>query len=330
LATRGYSALIAQTPFPGRVSSETKLIIRYHDAVPVLMPHTISDSSFHQSSHYHALKENVRSGAWFSCISEATRRDLLSIFPEAEARSVVIHNVVSEAYYPEPCDASVVGEILNTRRRRGAVGLQADGRPFEPFDGVRPVRYLLMVSTLEPRKNHELLVEAWERLRVATCPGLKLVLVGSTGWDFAPLLKRISPWIDRGEIFWLSDVPAGELRSLYVNALATICPGYSEGFDYSGIEAMKCGCCVAASDIDVHREIYEEAALYFNPYDVDATVAVISRLIGSGADEERTFLASAGSEVSGRYGFDVVLPKWQALFAKALSPAEFRARSDEP
>ena len=93
--TRDYDLFVSQAPFPGRVSAGTTLIVRYHDAVPVLMPHVIGDKAFHQASHFYALQDNVRTGAWFCCVSEATRKDLLQIFPEVENRSVVIHNIVS-------------------------------------------------------------------------------------------------------------------------------------------------------------------------------------------------------------------------------------------
>ena len=90
LDTRGFDYFLAQTLFPGRVSAETQLIVRYHDAVPILMPHTINDKAFHQATHFQALRSNVESGALFSCISEATRQDLLTVFPQVEKRTFVI------------------------------------------------------------------------------------------------------------------------------------------------------------------------------------------------------------------------------------------------
>ena len=84
LDTSGIDVMIAETPYPGRVSRGTNLVVRYHDAIPVLMPHTISDKARHQARHYCALHRNVADGAWFACVSESTRQDLLSLFPEVE------------------------------------------------------------------------------------------------------------------------------------------------------------------------------------------------------------------------------------------------------
>ena len=84
LDTSDFDVMITETPYPATVHKNTSLVVRYHDAIPLLMPHTISDRRFHQAFHYRALRKNVESGAWFACVSDATRRDLVSIFPKAE------------------------------------------------------------------------------------------------------------------------------------------------------------------------------------------------------------------------------------------------------
>src|SRR2546421_3030322 len=101
LRTRGVDIFIAQTPYPGRVLRGTSLIVRYHDALPVFMPHTIPDKSLHQATHFHALAANVRAGARFACVSQATRNDLLRVFPKAEQQAEVIPNMVSHHYFNE-------------------------------------------------------------------------------------------------------------------------------------------------------------------------------------------------------------------------------------
>ena len=73
MSTRGFDVLIAETPFPGTLAQGTQMVVRYHDAIPLLMPHTITDKTFHQAAHYHALRRNVQSGAWFACVSDASR-----------------------------------------------------------------------------------------------------------------------------------------------------------------------------------------------------------------------------------------------------------------
>ncbi|MCP5333471.1 MAG: hypothetical protein H7A13_08960 [Pseudomonadales bacterium] len=91
------------------------MVIRYHDAIPVLMPHTIPNKSRHQATHFYALMDNVRSGAWFACVSEATRQDLLRLFPEAAERAITLHNMVSHHYFREDSPFERVPGIIRSR-----------------------------------------------------------------------------------------------------------------------------------------------------------------------------------------------------------------------
>ena len=328
--TSDFNVFISQTPFPGTISKQTTLVVRYHDAIPVLMPHTISDKTFHQASHYYALKSNVKHGAYFACVSEATRKDLLSIFPEAAERAVTIHNMVSHHYFPEDSSPARVPEIVRTRMHTGANvsfvssdphlnALKPNAQPPKTRAGtLAPFEYLLMVSTIEPRKNHLTLVSAWEQMRTEQFPNLKLVVVGMLGWNYESIVKKFKTWQERGELFLLEDVPSPELRLLYKHARATICPSFAEGFDFSGVEAMRCGGAVVASRIPVHEEIYADAAQYFSPYSTVELVTAIDAVIGRAGAEKRNDLVAKGAVVSARYLPEVVLPKWREFLQSKL------------
>jgi glycosyltransferase involved in cell wall biosynthesis len=318
LDTSDFDVMIAETPYPATVSKNTKLIIRYHDAIPLLMPHTISDRKLHQAFHYRALRKNVASGAWFACVSNATRADLLSVFPEAEARSVTIHNIVSHDYFREDSAADRIPEIIQTRlntRVKTNLG-SVRTRPLADSAGrVQPLDYLMIVSTIEPRKNHLSLLTAWERLRLEGFSNLKLVVVGALGWHHRSIVSKFRVWMERAEVFLLEDVPAPELRALYRHATATICPSFGEGFDFSGVEAMKSGGVVVASDIAVHREIYGDAAEYFNPYSVQDLSRAIYGVIHSTSTTRRSELVANGAAIAERYSHDAIMPQWRSLIA---------------
>jgi glycosyltransferase involved in cell wall biosynthesis len=322
LDTSDFDVMITETPYPGRVLRNTKLVVRYHDAIPVLMPHTISDRSYHQAAHYRALRNNVNCGAWFVCVSEATRKDLLSIFPQAEARSLTIHNMVSHDYFDEASSAERVREVIKTRINNSIKP------PLDPhfrrtlFDGdsrSEPLQYLLVVSTIEPRKNHLTLLSAWERLRVEKFPALKLLVVGETGWRSKPIVRKFRPWLERGDMYMVEDVPSADLRLLYKHACATVCPSFGEGFDFSGVEAMKSGGAVVASDIAVHREVYLDAAEYGNPYSVADMARAIAAVIDPANAARRHELVARGAVVSQRYAYETILPQWQAFLTSGLA-----------
>lgn len=319
LDTAGIDLMVAETPYPGRVSRDTRLVVRYHDAIPLLMPHTVKDRGYHRALHLQALKRNAADGAWFACVSEATRQDLLSVMPALEPRTVTIPNMISHHFFPESAPAARVPEIVWSRKNRhapheGGADIAAD----DIADGMLP--YLLMVSTVEPRKNHLALLDAWELLRASGHPRLNLVCVGGLGWDHQAILQRFSPWLRRGGVHLLEGVPADDLRLLYRHAQVTVCPSFGEGFDFSGVEAMRSGGVVAASDIRVHRDVYGTAAEYFSAYSAQEMAAAIDRLIGPDAEPRRQVLHDEGARVAAQYLPERVMPQW-ADFLRRMAAA---------
>src|SRR5690606_20485234 len=95
--------------------------------------------------------------------------------------------------------------------------------------------------------------------------------------------------------------PAQELRLLYRHARCVVCPSFYEGFDFSGVEAMRCGGAVLASDIAVHRDVYGAASEYFNPHSVDDLEQALVRLMSPAAVGRRAELIEEGARVSLQY-----------------------------
>ena len=295
--TAGVDVFIAQTPYPARVAPGTALVIRYYDAMPVLMPHTVQDKARHQARHFHALRCNVESGAWFACASDATRADLLKMFPAARARAVTLPCMLPDHYVEGDADAKRVASIIGADACSEAL------------------RYVLMVSTIEPRKNHARLLAAWEIVRAERSPSLKLVLVGSPGWGMEEITPRLQSWVRRGDLFMLDGISAADMRVLYQHAELTVCPSLAEGFDLTGVEAMACGGRVLASDIAVHREVYGEAAAYFDPW---STSDLVERL----TDQLKADLGPARHirrEIAARYSTNRVLPSWQTFLKQVAA-----------
>lgn len=129
-----------------------------------------------------------------------------------------------------------------------------------------------------PHKNIEGLVKAFELL-ADSHPDLQLVLSGKQEQYFDKLAKKVakSPVADRVIIpGWTT---AGELKWLYQNAAAYVLPSFSEGFGLPGLEAMAHGCPLASSNATCLPEIYGDAALFFNPNDVEDMAMKIERLL---------------------------------------------------
>lgn len=323
--TTGYDVFLSQTPYPAKVSPGTRLVVRYHDAIPMFQPHTIPSTRFHRKSHYHALADNAPH-AVFVCTSQASRSDLLRMFPRLESRSPVIHDIVSHNYFVEKGKPGAVNEIIRARLNpKTEPKLSPKDKPlFYGKSLTDKSRFLLMVSSIEPRKNHLHLLRTWERLRAEHDPNLKLVIVGTLGWAFDRMVDAFRPWQERGELFHLSDVPSSDLRLLYGAATCVVCPSIAEGFDLSGVEAMLCGGVVAASDIPVHREVYGDASLYFDRYSVQDTVKVIAPLLeAKGGAARRRQLRERGLKRAERYRREAIAPQWDEFFGR-IAAGEYR------
>ena len=121
-----------------------------------------------------------------------------------------------------------------------------------------------MVSTIEPRKNHVYLVDAFEKIwadggQVALC------IVGKVGWKCADLVHRITQHPELGKrLFMFNDLSDTELERCYQQSKALVFPSFVEGFGLPLVEAMQRGLPAFASDIAVFREVGGEFLAYFD------------------------------------------------------------------
>jgi alpha-1,3-rhamnosyl/mannosyltransferase len=183
--------------------------------------------------------------------------------------------------------AAVVVPSEHTREHlRRHTGVDAHVTPwgisprFSPGGGPdRDGDYLLAVGTLQPRKNLEAALAAFERLHAG---GLehRLVVAGSRGWRDDELLERLrtSPAADRIEV--AGRVNENELLALYRGASCLLFPSRGEGFGFPPLEAMACGTPVVAANAGALPEVLGDAAPLVDPDDAaglaDAVAAVLA------------------------------------------------------
>jgi glycosyltransferase involved in cell wall biosynthesis len=127
--------------------------------------------------------------------------------------------------------------------------------------------YLLSISTLEPRKNLDSLVEAFVAMRRAgELAGVALLLVGQSGWKNERLQAQLAEAQAAGaEIILPGYVPDELLPALYAGAEAVVMPSIYEGFGLPVLEARACGARVVATDIPEIREAGGAFVTYIDP-----------------------------------------------------------------
>ncbi|OAN55588.1 MULTISPECIES: glycosyltransferase family 4 protein [unclassified Sphingobium] len=141
---------------------------------------------------------------------------------------------------------------------------------FGTLDTDLPTRpYFVYISTIEPRKNHLLLLNIWRRLveeQGDRAP--MLVLIGRRGWEnenVIDILERAEAL--RGHVIEAGEVSDSRMQALVAHARAMLMPSFAEGFGMPVVEALAAGVPVICSDIVAHREVGGAAPDYLDPLD---------------------------------------------------------------
>ena len=212
------------------------------------------------------------------CVSESTRRDLLDSYELDPARAIAIHS-----------------------------GLAAPP-PAEPVEGL-PSRYILFVSTIEPRKDLGTLIDAFEASRDAYDGSL--VVVGKVGWKSESIVPRLR----RPGILHLDYLKPSQLATVYRNAEVFVFPSIYEGFGFPLLEAMAHGVPTIAARSSSLPEIGGDATLYFPPRDAAALEAQLRRVLGDAALRED--LVARGRARAAEFRWETAAEKTLAVLRSA-------------
>jgi hypothetical protein len=152
----------------------------------------------------------------------------------------------------------------------------ADDAGSTTFPELSGLRYLLSVGTIEPRKNHALLLRAFDRLAAKDAG---LVIVGRKGWMADDTLAALTLHPEFGKrVFWHQALDDRALLALYRNAYASVLPSQYEGYGLPVVEALSQGCVTIASDAGSLPEIAAGHAVFFRRGDGEALYAILERL----------------------------------------------------
>jgi alpha-1,2-rhamnosyltransferase len=153
------------------------------------------------------------------------------------------------------------------------LGSKLDTRPIggrfrhdlaQAFEGGNGAPTYLTVATIEPRKNHAFLLDAFEQVW-ADQPHVRLCIVGRIGWLCDGILRRIRSHPRYGRsLFMYNDLSDGELDYCYRYAKAFLFPSKAEGFGLPIVEALSYGLPTLVSDIPIHREVGTEFCTFFD------------------------------------------------------------------
>jgi glycosyltransferase involved in cell wall biosynthesis len=253
--------------------------------------HTKGTLDWQRSSYAH-----VHSMDLIITISEHSKRDVMELLHVDESRIRVTPLAAHFQYQPEtdPAKTALV-------RRK----YQLDAAP-----------YLLSIGTLEPRKNHCRLIEAFHRYRLRhPADRHHLVLIGAKGWLFEPIFETIRRLELENSVRWLDYVPFEDLPALVNGATAFVYPSLYEGFGLPPLEAMACGTPVVASNVTSLPEVVGDAVILVDPLDVEALAGAIAQVVEN--TELQSRLRDAGLKRAKLFSWDKTAAQTLAAYADA-------------
>ena len=145
--------------------------------------------------------------------------------------------------------------------------------------GISYQGYSLYVGTIEPRKNLDVLLDAYALLPHGIRQQWPLILIGYYGWRNEQLHARIETAMAEGWARYLGFVAADDLPLIYAGARVFVFPSLYEGFGLPILEAMASGIPLVCSNASTLPEVAGEAAAMCDPTDVDGLSELINRAL---------------------------------------------------
>lgn len=152
-----------------------------------------------------------------------------------------------------------------------------------------PSKYILCLSTIEPRKNLKLLLDAYAELVHEGKIKIDLVLAGRKGWMMDDIIDNLKLDIKK-HIHFTGFIDEEHLPYIYRNADLFVFPSLYEGFGVPPLESLFMGTMVVSSDAASLPEIQGEMALYFHSEDKEDLKRVIVRALSMTRSERQAFI----------------------------------------
>jgi glycosyltransferase involved in cell wall biosynthesis len=288
--------------------------IAIRGAVPYVL--TIHDMSVYRCPQHHSNKTVLmhraimpmaaRGAALIITVSQSARRDILHYLNVPGERVRVVYEGVGPQFQPVSTSDEPAAEAIRSR-----YGL--------------PDKYVLTVSTLEPRKNHIRLMEAFAQVVRRDRIPHHLVVVGARGWKD----RSLREWVARNGLASRIHFPGyaadEHLPGLYRSASAFAFPSLYEGFGLPVLEAMACGVpCLISSDPALCEVAGQGNAVVADPLSVGDLAQGLHRLVTD--DGLAGALRAAGLARAAAFGWQDCADQTYALYKEAVRAAAPAAR----
>lgn len=204
------------------------------------------------------LKTSAKRAHKIITVSENSKRDIIKILGVPEEKVKVIYNGIDDVY--EPIDDKRGLDFVKTR-----YGITS--------------RFILHVGSLNPRKNIPRLIDAYNMLPAEILKEYELVIVGKKSWKADKIFAKTKKLGLEDRVIFTGFVADSDLPLLMNAADLLAFPSLYEGFGIPPLEAMACGTPVVASNTSSIPEVVGDAALLFDPYNVEEIANAMYRAL---------------------------------------------------
>ena len=254
-----FHASFYRVPNLAREIKSIKRFTTVFDIIPILYPYYFVNGNKHP---LRKVISRLDSHDYIFCISKATKDDLCAYTTKINPdNAFVTYLAASDAFHVEKDENK-----LYAMKKKYGIPLNC--------------RYILSLSTLEPRKNINLTIKSF--IQVISCndvDDLYLVLAGAKGWKYDTILSDLDKSSRyRNRIILTGYVEDGDLAPLFSGAMVFVYPSFYEGFGLPPLEAMQCGTPVITSNTSSFPEVVGDAGIMIDPNDLDGLSNNILRL----------------------------------------------------
>ena len=275
------------------------LVTTIHDLSFEHLPETFKRRSWMQLRL--TVRSTARRSAQIITLSEYSRQDIINTYQIAPER-VSTTPAAAAPRFERVTDETELQKVRET------YGIQGD--------------YILSLCSIQPRKNLVRLIEAYSLLRRSHREGKlpQLVLAGKRGWLDNETMRAAKGDEVSAAIQFTGYVADEHLNALYSAATCFVYPSYFEGFGLPILEAMKCGAPVIAGDRTSIPEVTGQAALLFDPFDVQSLVEALKRVLND--SQFRATLSARGLQRASEFSWQKTARLTLAAYEKAAGQTE--------
>ncbi len=270
-------------------------VITVHDLSFLRYPHYFSHRhNFWQKSIN--IKKTLRQASRIIAVSNSTNKDIQELCRISPKKIVTIYPGISAKYRPIDLNEPYATEVKKKYQL--------------------PKKFILFLGTIEPRKNLEGIIEAYEQFRESQHAGLvhwegqaeirdetiSLVIAGRPGWGYVSVYECARQSKYSRDIIFTDYIDDEDKIYLYNLAQFFIYPSFYEGFGFPPLEAAACGTPAIVSNVSSLPEIMSNAAILVDPFNIYEMAQAMAHLAYD--KNLRAELSQAGLERAKQFNWE--------------------------